>query len=69
MRKTDHHFNTDEQVEDYTRRALALVEKVDPPDDLRAAAFTAAFTALSGKQVVFEQVSPLGIPGMTIPRG
>lgn len=64
MRKIEYHLSTDEQVEAFTRKALALVEDIDPPQDLRASVFAAAVGLYSGRQVVFEQVGGL----MAIPR-
>ena len=67
-RRTELMHNTPEQVREYLREALAIVEELDPPTDLREVAFTKAADLVSGKQIAVEQVVP-GIPGMTIPRG
>ena len=64
MRKVEYPLTTDEQVEEFTRKALALVEEIDPPSDLRAAVFAGVLGLYSGRQVVFEQVGGL----MSIPR-
>jgi hypothetical protein len=55
MRATEHQFQTPEQVTEYLRDALAIVESLDPPDDLRVACFTKAAELVSAKQVIFEQ--------------
>ena len=59
---------TSEQVRDHLADALALVDELQPPNDLRALAFDKAVNLLSTKQTVIEQVAP-GIPNMAIPRG
>lgn len=46
---------TREQVADCIRGALELVDELQPPAELRAAAFTEASRLLSSKQVVLEQ--------------
>lgn len=53
--------NTPEQVRDYLVRTLELVEDVNPPDDLRAVAFEAAFSAISGKQILLAQPQPVDL--------
>lgn len=51
----EHHHHTDEQVEDYIDKALALVEARDIPDDLRAVVLGHAVTLFSAKQVFYTQ--------------
>lgn len=54
-RRIEQQHNTPEQVREYVREALAVVDELDVPDDLRAAAFAKACDLISGKQIVFEQ--------------
>jgi hypothetical protein len=54
--------NTPQQAEEYIRGALELVEKVQPPEDLREVAFGKAVDLLSSKQIVYEQ--PAVVPGL-----
>jgi hypothetical protein len=54
--------NTIEQVKLYVTDALTLTETIDPPDDLRAAVFTAAVNLISGKQIVMQQPQPFVPP-------
>lgn len=56
--RTEHHHNTPEQVRDYLRQALAIVDELDVPDDLRGLAFNRAVELVSGKQVVLQQLAP-----------
>ncbi len=60
--------NTPEQVREYITSALALVDDLDPPGDLRQAVFVKAVEFYSAKAITVEQIAP-GIPGMAIPRG
>jgi hypothetical protein len=59
MQRQEIQNNTYEQVKLYVSDALTLTETVDPPDDLRAAVFTAAANLISGKQIVMQQPQPL----------
>lgn len=63
------HFNTPEAVAKYLRDALALVESLDTPDDLRVTCFEKAVDLLQGKQVFFDQADATGnvLPAMAIP--
>jgi hypothetical protein len=57
--------NTAEQVTDYVRDAVALVELLEVPDDLRVPAFTEAVRLFAAKNVIVEQTpTHLGILGM-----
>jgi hypothetical protein len=57
--------NSTEQVFEYLREALALVEDLATPDDLRVALFTKAVDLLSAKQIVMTQAqSPLALGAM-----
>lgn len=67
-RVSEHHYHSPEQVSGYMRDALAVVDELDVPDDLRVAAFSKAFELLAAKHVVMEQISP-GVPNMLIPKG
>jgi len=55
-RKQELHFNTPEQVEGYLRMALAAVEAVNPPEDLRVTAYEKAVDLIANKHVVVEQL-------------
>jgi hypothetical protein len=61
--------NTIEQVKEYVLDALTLTESVDPPDDLRAAVFTAAVNLISGKQIVMTQPQPMDLRGLGLKAG
>jgi len=63
-RKIEMYHSTDEQVEDFIRKGLALVDSIDPPSDLRAVVLTQAVALYSGRQIVWEQMGPM----MSIPR-
>lgn len=67
------HMNNDHDVRSYLEKALALVEELDPPSDLRGACFIKATEFYSAKQIQLEQgdMRP-GVtvaPAMAIPRG
>lgn len=53
--------NSEEQVRAYVAAALALVGEIDPPADLRAAVFRAAYDGFSGKtlQLMEQPTVPL----------
>jgi len=57
VRKTEYQHNTPEQVREYVEAALALVEELDPPADLREACFTQALNMTSAKQIFYEQAA------------
>jgi len=63
MRQTDYQHNTPEQARGYVEAALALVDELSPPDDLRVAVFTKACDLFAAKQVVLEHaaVAPQGL--------
>ncbi len=67
-RKSEIPHNSDEQVREYVAKALALVDDLDPPSDLRVAAFAKAMELYASKQVMIEAIQP-GIGGLAIPRG
>lgn len=58
------HYNSREQVVAYLAGALAVVDELDPPADLREPAFVKAVELLSAKQVFLEQAdtSPIVRP-------
>lgn len=58
--KTEVPHNTREQAVDVLRAAIALVDELEPPDDLRAAVFAQAAQLLAAKQVFYEQ-TPMGV--------
>lgn len=47
--------NTPAQVLAYVNAALALVDEIEPPDDLRASVFEKACDLFSGKQILMMQ--------------
>ena len=58
--KREFRHNTDEQVAEFLRKAADLVDDLGLPDDLREAAFVQAVGLFSARQIVFEQVQPMG---------
>lgn len=67
-RRTETYHSTPEQVRGYLRDALAVVEELDPPEDLRAPVFVAAVNLGSAKTISVEAVAPQG-GALAIPRG
>ncbi len=65
------YMNTPDQVRSYLREALAVVEELDPPEDLRQIVFAKAIDQIANKNVTLEQsdVSPVMRPMMAIPKG
>jgi hypothetical protein len=61
--------NTLEQVKQYVQDALMLTDTLEPPDDLRAAVFTAAVNLISGKQIVMQQPQPVDLRGLGLKAG
>jgi hypothetical protein len=62
MRKAfEAHFHTEEQVREYVKQALRVVDDVNVPDDLREETFRQALNLLAQKQVTFEAVAPTGV--------
>lgn len=57
-RRTEQPHNTPEQVREYLREALEVVDELGPPDDLRVACFTKAADLLSAKQIMLEAIAP-----------
>ena len=55
------HHNTEDQCEQYVRRALDILERVDPPEDLRPAVFSVLAGFVASKQIFFDQPLPGGI--------
>lgn len=60
------HLHTPDEIEEAIEQALAMLERVAPPDDLRVTAFGKAVDLLTGKNVQIEQFQP---GGLAIPRG
>lgn len=60
--------NSPEQVHEYVTDALALVEAIDPPADLREAVFTVAANLYSGKQIIVAQPQPVDLSGLGLGR-
>lgn len=67
MQRQEFRHHTDEQIEACARAALALVEALDPPADLRPALLEQAMGMYAAKQIVFEQVPPT-LLGAGLPR-
>ena len=67
LRKQESHHNTTDEVEGWLGAAVDLVERLEVPDDLRVAAFSAAVGLLAAKQIFYEQ--PTSALAMAIPRG
>jgi hypothetical protein len=55
------HHNTVEQVERYLRAALDLIDKLEPPEDLRVAAFQSAVNMVASKTVTATALQPAGV--------
>jgi len=62
MRKHEYPHNEPAQVRAYIEDALDLVAELDPPEDLRVAAFTKACDLLASKQVILEQTGIASAP-------
>jgi len=67
IRREDRNY-TDAQIREALTFALAVVDELAVPDDLRVAAFQAATNLRTAKQITVEAVAP-GMPVMAIPRG
>ena len=63
MRYTERMNNTSEQVREYLVEALAVVDELDPPTDLRVACFERACDLVCGKQVIAESFAPAILGG------
>lgn len=69
LRKADEaHHNTDEQVRGYIGKAIALMDELDVPAELRPTLAAEAVRLYGAKQVTYEQTQ-LGMPHLAIPRG
>jgi hypothetical protein len=60
IRYTERQHNTPEQIREYLREALDVVDELDPPDDLRVSAFVKAAELAAAKQVTGEAIMPAG---------
>jgi hypothetical protein len=71
MKAFEEHHNDAGQVEDYCRAALALVDELDPPADLRPLVFAKAVDLLSAKTLQCVPSSALSVPAahLAAPRG
>lgn len=65
------YLNTPDQSRGYLREALAIVEELDPPEDLRAIVFAKAVDHIAQKNVTIDpsDMSRVSVPAMAIPRG
>lgn len=61
------YHNTDEQARDYLSRALALVEELDPPEDLRVPFFVKAVDLTAAKTIMQPQPQSLALPQLGLP--
>lgn len=65
-REIPHH--TDEQVREAVSKAVALVDELVVPADLRAAAFEQACQMFAAKQILMQEPAPiagrLALPGL-----
>lgn len=68
IRFTERQHNTPEQIRDYLREALDVVDELGPPDDLRVACFAKAAELAAAKQVTGEAVIG-NVPNLAVPRG
>lgn len=50
--------NTDEQVREYVAKALALLDELEVPDELRPTVFERACNLYASKQVTLEVIQP-----------
>jgi hypothetical protein len=64
MQRQEQPNNTPEQVREYLRDALAVLDEIDPPAELREAVFTQAVSLISGKQIVFMQPQALDLSAL-----
>jgi hypothetical protein len=53
--------NTPDEVREYLRAGLELVDELGPADDQRVAVFTEAVRLVSGKQIFYEQPQPVAL--------
>jgi uncharacterized protein YejL (UPF0352 family) len=67
MPRTELSHYTKQQAEEHLADALQLVEKVDPPEDLRGIAFAKAVEMLSAKNIIAQPVAPI-LGGLEAPR-
>lgn len=58
--------NTPAQVREYVREALAIVEEIAPPGELREAVFAGALNLVSGKQIVMMQPQPMDLSALKL---
>lgn len=52
--KTERYHNSAEQAREYIAGAVAIVDELEVPDDLRVAAFGNAVALLSAKQIEWQ---------------
>jgi hypothetical protein len=62
MKAFEEHHNDAAQVEDYCRAALALVDELDPPADLRPLVFAKAVDLLSAKTLQCVPGNGISVP-------
>jgi hypothetical protein len=66
MQRQEIPHHTPEQVREYLREALAVLEEIDPPADIRAPLFTQAAALLSGKNIIMGQPQPVDLAGLNL---
>jgi hypothetical protein len=49
--RQEYPHNTPEQVREYLREGLKVIEELDPPEDLRESCFNAAVNLTAAKQI------------------
>jgi hypothetical protein len=64
MQRQEQPNNTPEQVREYLRGALAVLDEIDPPAELREAVFTQAVSLISGKQIIFASPQPVDLSAL-----
>lgn len=66
--RTEMMHNTPEQVREYVREALSVLEDCAVPAELWTVAFPNVLSMVAAKQIAIEQVQPMS-PLMAIPKG
>lgn len=64
MERLEVRTHSDDQILDAVMFGLAMVENVDPPDELRVAVFTKAADMFSAKQIVMRPKSGIAVPNL-----
>jgi len=67
VRRQEFPNHTDEQIDDYLRRALEILRPWELSETERAAVLPVLVTLCSAKQIVFEQPAMMPGQGMLLP--